>query len=483
MTGRRVYIPQDFIDTLREHVAGFADESERHQWGLALMAWQGSQKRRRHRTVEGAMSFSAQELEDLFGRSKVDPLLRRVEFFVRSPGWSKKDAATRAFWFSAGVRAALAAYWENSASKPVALLSFGGGSMKVAKTLASAISSTDTNGKPIRTGLWECAKGMTTVPVNMEMVQALQAWLKAQLDDPGRVSGSLRDFIERLLDLTTKILRMSNTTLAGPGQLPQVYAVAPTGRLYARGLNLQNAPGLIKEAALHGLWEYDLSNCHFAIVGQMAQRFGASSAAIDHYIANKASVREEVADAAMISVEQAKRCMLALLYGARPSGRGRDAIPSMIGVDAARRLYAVPAFKTISREIDSARRAILAGWSCRTANGSLKNACGRAIRPSARAAEKLAHLVQGVEAKALMTVVSMHADHVVLLQHDGFTSVRQLDSRALEVAIRDAVGYHLRVEERQLDLHVDARDMIRRTKIEMDREAAPELNFESVTAD
>src|SRR4051812_13817847 len=122
LAGRDVYIPQDFIEALRAHVAGFSDESERNQWGMAVMAWQGPQKRRQHRSQPGAMSFSAEELNDLFGRGQFQRLLLRdIDFVQCSPGWSHKKGTTRAYWFSRQVRQALSAYATGSSATPVNL--------------------------------------------------------------------------------------------------------------------------------------------------------------------------------------------------------------------------------------------------------------------------------------------------------------------------------------------------------------------------
>jgi len=482
LAGRDVFIPQDFIKVLREHVAGFGEESERDQWGMAWMVWDGVQKRRQHRTDAGAMSYSAQEQDELFGRGRFQSLHRRIDLFQRSPGWSSRDGTTRAYWFSAQVRQALDAYAARPSTGPVNLLWLSGESMKVVTSLPRAVSSTDTNGRTTSTAYWDRAKGMNKVPVNNKMLDSLHLWLEACLRRPDGVEGPLRQFVERLRGMTVRFISMSNTTLAGPGHIPQVYSIAPTGRLYARGLNLQNAPGLIKEAALHGLWEYDFSNCHFTIVSQMAAKVGVRCPCIEHYMANKAKVRQAVADGASISLDQAKQCLLALLYGARASARRKDAIPSAIGLDAAGRLYALPVFRALSAEITHARGEILGKWP-RTANGSLTNACGKAIMGRAKPTEQLAHLVQGVEVMALMTIVNLHAEDIVLLQHDGFTASRRLDRVVLEERLLRELDYRLMVEERQLELHPDARARRIRMKSEMAREAAPDIGFHSVIAD
>lgn len=477
-------IPGGFFEELRAHVTGFVAEPERNQWGLAQMAWEGSQKGRQHRTTPGAMSFSAQELDELFGRRKFQPLFRRVDFFQRSPGWSKNEGVTKAYWFSKEVRQALASYAGRSSTEPEDLLYLSGSQMKVARSLPRAVASVGTKGRATSTADWSSAMGMNRVPVNVAMLESLQHWLQAHLLalDLDRTDESLRWVLERLAALAGKLIRMSNTTLAGPGHIPQAYALAPSGRLYARGLNLQNAPKLIKEAALHRLWEYDFSNCHFTIVAQLAAKAGLPCPRIEHYLANKQLVRNEVAEGALITLDQAKRCLLALLYGAKASRLPSTAIPAEIGLDAADRLYALPVFQGLSLEIARARRVILDKWP-RTANGSLTNACGRAISGKEKPSRQLAHLVQGVEAKALMTCVNTHPGDIVLMQHDGFTATRGLDCSRLQEALLRSTGLNLQVEERRLELHPDARARLDRIKSEMALEAAPVLGFDSVSDD
>lgn len=477
-------IPKGFIEALRAGVTGFSEEPARNQWGLAQMAWLGSQKGRQHRTNPGAMSFSAKELDELFGRGKFLPLFRRIDFFQRSAGWLKSSGVTKAYWLSQEVREALASYSRRAVTEPEDLLYLSGSQIKVAKSLPRAVASVGTSGRATSTADWLSAMRMNRVPVNVAMLESLQHWLQAHLRELEleRTDEPLLRVLERLADLIGKLIRMSNTTLAGPGHIPQVYAIAPGGRLYARGLNLQNAPSLIKEAALHGLWEYDFSNCHFTIVAQLAARAGVPCPCIEHYLANKQLVRNEVAEGALITLDQAKRCLLALLYGARTSRLATSAIPAAIGLDAADRLYALPVFQRLSKEIVQTRRAILDKWP-RTANGSLTNACGRAISGKEKPSRQLAHLVQGVEAKALMTCVNTHPGDIVLMQHDGFTATRRLDCSVLQEALLHSTGLTLQVEERRLELHPDARARLDRIKSEMALEAAPVLGFDSVSAD
>jgi hypothetical protein len=162
--------------------------------------------------------------------------------------------------------------------------------------------------------------------VDMETLTKLRRWLQG-IGDQWQQDGAppvdlVTDFpgqevIERLRDISGQVVRMARTDLAGKGYIAQRYTVSPSGRLYAKDINLQTAPTLVKQAALNGLWEYDFSNCHFAILMQMAATHGHQCKAIKHYLANKPKVRQALATAAGITIPQIKECLLALIYGAR----------------------------------------------------------------------------------------------------------------------------------------------------------------------
>ena len=113
------------------------------------------------------------------------------------------------------------------------------------------------------------------------------------------------------------------------------------------GINLQTVPREIKQVALHGLYEYDFENCHYAILHQLAAKHGLECPAIAHYLKYKRPVRKQIVDDIGLSLDEAKRCLIALIYGARYSHRHEDAIPAAIGKAAALQLYKHPLFKRI----------------------------------------------------------------------------------------------------------------------------------------
>lgn len=454
MAKRDETLPEDFLQHLNDAIPGFNQETKEHQFALAKMVWMAGAKHRRHQQFEGAMSIGHKELELAFGRNKFSALNKRLGIFRTSPNWSRDGAYTRGYWLSVQVSDVWRQYRDRHCVAETRLLMADGAALK---TIPAAVASKDMSG--MTTTAWTCAKKLNLVKVNVDSLLLLQNRLRGKRDElrVGHVPTDLStptssmDVIERLLDGTSQILRLAMIDVPGHGYLAQRYQQAASGRLYATGISLQSAPSLIKQAALVGLWEYDFSNCHFAILDQMAKQFGYECTAIRAYLANKEATRLAIAAEAGISVDQTKTCLLALMYGARVSEWRENAIPHAIGVAAARRLYLLPQFKAIQADIHQPRAAILRGWN-RTANGSLTNAFGKAIPGHARPAEKMAHLIQGVEAKALRAAVNIYPDDIVLLQHDGFVATSQLDSRAIVNAVFKATGYRLQLEEERLQV-------------------------------
>lgn len=473
MAKRTDTVPKDLVNHLCKTIPGFKRESLPHQCELARMVWHGSSKRRRHHHFEGAMSFGYEELAEAFGRnvggSGFDAVNTRLGFFEVTPNWYWEKKLTRGFKFSTLVTQSRNAYLDKRFHKETKLLMMSGLAMK---TLPPVVASQDMRGNASK---WKAVEMSNRSPVRVDALRELRKWLKgirnewregrAPHGDMFRPITSL-EFVERLHDMTSEILRMSKTDVAGNGYIATQYVQAQSGRLYAKGINLQTAPTLIKQAALDGLWEYDFSNCHFDILKQMAALHDYQCTAIAHYLATKQATRRAIAEQAGITEAQAKVCLLAIMYGAKASDWHENAIPEEIGQEGARRLYAVPLFAGIHADIKQARSIILKSWK-RTANGSLSNMFGKAIAGDAKPEEQLAHLIQGVEALALQTAIKMHPNDIVLLQHDGFASTRRLSDKAIMEAVFQATGYRLELEEKTIRIDPDAQFLRNRNKLEI----------------
>ena len=460
-------LPEDFLAYLLKQVPELAAEKVAHQWAIAQMVWDGGTVRhRRHIHFDGAMSYTHQELTERFGRGGFAKVNARLGLFEVSPNYSMSDGYTYGYWLTPKGQRLHDTYLRRHWRKATELMRLSGDELQTAHTLPQAIASTGTDGRPLSAESakqWRVARELNRTPVNLDTLKSLRRWLEWRLDDiaTGRVQPDMfmplkQERVAQIHAYTVKVLRLATTNLAGVGHINQRYVMAPSGRLFGKNINLQNAPTVVKQAALAGLWEYDFSNCHFSIVSQMAAQFGYQCEAIAHYLKHKKATRQAIAMKAGITEEDAKGCLLAIMYGAKAGTRAEfNAIPEAIGEDAARRLYEVPEFKAIKDDIQQARAVILDNWP-RTRNGRLINALGKAISVKEPAAIRFAHLVQGAEAKALNIAVGLYPHHIVLLQHDGFAAISRLDAKAIEDAVEAELGYRLVLEEEEIRVDAQA---------------------------
>lgn len=473
---RTTFTPWPLVKQLAKDVPCFKSEPLEVQAALAAMVWIGATKRRQHNVYDGYMSFHYKELAQAFG-GKWNEINQRLGFLevkdtgerlpwrFKPKGGAATDVHTKAWRFSPTVQASRDKYLaKRETHRLTRLVDMDGTGIA---TPPNAVSSLDTNGKP--TSRWRSLNNgdsMSLVPVN---VASLKHWEKkfdkdiATWQDTGKPPpdlfmqyATLESLIE-LRDKTKQIRRMAHTDVAGLGNVMHVYKESPSGRLYALGgASLQNAPKELRKAALVGLWDYDLSNCHFAIIAQMGRAAGVHCVAIEHYMGNKKAVRSEIANAIGISIDQTKTCLLAVMYGARTSTWHENAIPETVGVDAAKRLNDFPLFANIAADVKRAGAAILAHNKLNR-QGGLVNVFGKSVlAKDKKSTQLLAHLIQGVEALAIRACLEVDPGAVVLIQHDGFTATKKLNVATLERAILDATGYMLTLEEEPIQPDIQA---------------------------
>lgn len=247
------------------------------------------------------------------------------------------------------------------------------------------------------------------------------------------------------------LLHIAKSTSLPGYVLPMTYAEYPSGRLYAAGEhNLQTCQREVRRAALRGCWDVDVSNCHWALLQQMAARIGLATPSIDAYLKDKKGLRSRVALAAGIGLRDAKRVLLGLVYGmnlqATEASR-RKAIIEMIGHDAAARLNQFPPLLELYNEVRRIRDGILSDYEQRSARrGHIVNDAGNIIANTATAAEKLAHILQGAEAVILREIIKEHGHSLKLLAHDGWVMAEEPNQVQMETMLRARTGYLVDLE-------------------------------------
>ena len=448
---RHDLVPKTFLLHLQTAIPGFAVARKAHQMAIAKMLWSGFTKFREHSHFLGHLTFTHKELDEIFGRRSFTTINSRLRLFNVTQ-WSADRGYTKGYAPTMISMQALETYLGGPFNAPTSFVYGDAKGIRTLKSPLKAVASRSMDGQT--TTAWRNAKALGKVPVSIPALRNLRQLLTTFRDrwrqgeaPPAATFAQMPslELMERLTATAGQIICLASTDVVGVGYVMHHYVQSRSGRLFAQGVSLQTAPTLIKQAALVGQWEYDISNCHFAILDQMAARCGYDCLGIRHYLANKERIRGVIAAKAGISVDEAKVCLLASLYGARSSLWHRGAITEMIGTEAAEDLYEVNEFKAVKDDIGGARRAVLRGWS-RVVKGQLINDFGKAISKEASPEDRLAHLIQGIEAMALKTVIDLHPEDITLVQHDGWAARRSLDISQIQAAITRATGYRLEVE-------------------------------------
>lgn len=261
--------------------------------------------------------------------------------------------------------------------------------------------------------------------------------------------------VESAIVQASALLHIAKSSSVPGYVLPMTYCEYPTGRLFAEGAhNLQTCQREVRRAALRGCWDVDVSNCHWALVQQMAARIGLDTPAISHYLDNKKAMRSAVAMAGGVSIADAKQVLIGLIYGMNLQATEQDrrkAIIDAVGADAAARLRTFPPLLGLYREVKHLRGAILADYEQRTTRRHcIVNDAGNAIALTATPAEKLAHVLQGAEAAILRAVIKEHGPSIRLLAHDGWVLSHMPEKATMQAMIEAATGYRVELEIGQL---------------------------------
>lgn len=451
-------LPENFLKYLQNNLDGFKRETKQTQLAVVEMILTSPTKYRIH--VRQGARFQYQELERNFGRNGFKPMNDRLGLFhiekdaLGRDDWSYKERRTKAYMFTNKVSDLRERWLKRAYYRTTNLLTEDGDVIRNMPRQAVDSKRKTTTGIEVTRDGWR-EPVLPAVPINEHMLKLLalqiQKMLYAQEFGFFQVALFHKEPDPKYLDYLLKTIRLylaqANNTIK-QGHIIQRYAQSASGRLYGEGNHLQNAPRLVRQCALHGLYDYDIENCHYSILAQMAHKHGYVCTAINHYLGNKKQVRQKLADEFGISIGQVKQALIALIYGARLSVRPEDALPEILGAVASA-VYKHSLFLGLVNDIKSAGKVILENQP--VSKQTIQNIRGMKINLIGEDGKKMtdsqlmAHLLQGVESMALECAHRLYPDSIVLLQHDGWTSTKPLDIKALEDAIFDGTGYRFEV--------------------------------------
>lgn len=487
---RRV-VPRCLLKILNEHIPGFKDE--KYAFEIAWMLWSITDPVRQHRNYPNALWLGTDELRAMFGEVKNfknanrDPRCRYFSIFRhRNNTLSRHDAFTNGYeptpWMQKALDLAI------MSGETGELVDKRGRSQTVPSL---AIRSTDTRGHALVR--WRGVNVPSIIPVNTENLERLlEKWttILALRSDPKAFISLLERYALReqalaRARLQTQLLITQSRNTRHPGKVYIRYVLHDSGRLYAEGLNLQSCKREVRQTALAGFWDIDISTCHFTIMAQMAARFGYRCAALESYIANKTAVRREIAEKIGVFPSTAKRIINAIGYGARESTSSENAIPELIGKDRAKALYSLKLYRDLKGDVDAATEVILSNQS--TKRGLLVNLANRAISVLTDTGKRvkkptlMAHLLQGVEAAALEAAVRASPGKVLLLQHDGFTANEPIDPELLRSAVLQSTGFDLTFDVEKIEMPLEdlALESSFNKKFEEPSKASADAGFEA----
>lgn len=460
----RVY-PRIVEQTFNESWPGFKELDADDRRHLTMLLCSASRcGRYAHSVYADAITYCARIRDEQFGRGRFQAINARLGLFEIEEWWLK-GSHTKGYRLTREATFLM----ESIPLRTTELMDTHG--LTVKTPARDAILQRDANGNN-RKGKGQLS---AVVPVNIDNMVALlaeaRAW-KYHFNDGcappqgGRFEQRLRDMADDrqrldwltqylIVPLTLTILR-ADTAAMPRGNLEIQYLESTAGRLYAIAGVLQTMPREVRNAAFAGCYDYDVENCHFDILRQLAERIGLQTPAIDDYLLNKSEIRRTIAADIDAPAKDVKAALISIIYGSTKRTNsyykeGREVQPAIVrlmGVDKAAELFAHPLYLALHQEVKGVRKPILA--AAPKHRGREVNLFGKGISTSETAEARLAHAIQGIEALILDTVIQAHSRTLRLLMHDGWVSSERLDVAELSKLIFQATGFRVALEENPL---------------------------------
>ena len=363
---------------------------------------------------------------------------------------------TKAYAPTGAASAIITPHLHKAIDTPKPLLSMNG--RKITKP-APAIHSRDANGRKRATQ----GNVASLQPVNRENVRLLSIRVNEAIHSlrRGHISDIIRsnlhdeleqrEFLKRLFDGCNAVLSLSSIE-GYPGQMPNYYREATSGRLIGLDTHLQSVHREVKEAALAGQYDYDIVNCHITLAAQLGKREGLDTSSIEWYMGVKANERKFalLADELDIETSKIKEAMIALTYGAPMSESRKCSLPEIL-MESTPEFISHPEIRGFNKQIRNIRHAVVDNAPQRGFDKQLINHLGKPMSVASNGTNSLfSHVLQGYEAEMLQCAIALYGDRISLLSHDGFVVKERIDVKPLVSRYHETTGLSIEMKETRL---------------------------------
>lgn len=310
-------VPVDYVDALLTVRPGLAEEPASVIRGVAGLLADLDGKRYVHRANDGSLSITHQELDEAAPGGRGGRKFFEQHRLLVALGDDYTSQRTRRYMRHPDIAEMDRAYDQRYRDLTAPLVDLFMHDGRTRREIPPAIAGKDDRGNTAK--LWGGAPVQCVVPVNLELLLGACTYWERQARSVA-IDAHNRQAFARMARLAGKLIQGAHTKVAGRGKIIIQYQESASGRLYGIGpLNLQNVKRLVRFAAMHGMVDYDIQNCHYSILRQLANQHGVLCPTIDEYLAHKSAVRSRLAKEIGCGLEQIKQCLIALaMVGALP---------------------------------------------------------------------------------------------------------------------------------------------------------------------
>ena len=318
-----------------------------------------------------------------------------------------------------------------------------------------AIAKKDSNGEDrASTGKLKSS----TVTINTGGVYQLLDEINRDMQQPDNDSRFYRGVAlakeERIIRLSEYnqqgIACIENASLPNlkPGQMIQTYHEARSGRLVGNGFHLQGIRREIRDAALAGQWDYDISNCHYTFMHSLGTGYGCDMPATKYYLKNKKDFRRLLSDEYGISEEMVKKIITAMLYGSPLTLSPFNTIGKILADTDGEKFLAQPDIREMEKEIRNAQTEILN--NAERGGGLIRNVMGKTCPITEKKDTQLAHILHGYEALAMDIAINTLEGEITLLCFDGFIVPEKIAAGSISRKFYSLTGIDIEYEHKEI---------------------------------